>query len=199
MRAFQLQWGSKEFFMQIIGGVKKGQKIFSPKGDKTRPSSSKLREAFFNIVQNYIEGANFLDLFAGSGAMGLEALSRGASLAIFVDESGEAKRSILQNINKLGFNSCSLFLQGDVFKILEKFQKEGKSFDLIFADAPYIKGLKTGLKLLEIMDKSTLLKDKGMLFIENSEKTLEEQKIHSLKLISERRFGHSYLYQFQKN
>lgn len=180
--------------MQIIGGTYRGRKLTPPKGSETRPSSSKLRESFFNIVQNYIEEAHFLDLFAGSGAMGLEALSRGARFACFIDSSSFAKQAILQNIKSLNVHEHSRILQGDVFRLLAKLEQP---FDIIFADAPYAQGAETSLKLLKFLDESSLLREGGMLFIEDVEKSLSIE-LKTLKLISERRFGHSYLHQFQK-
>lgn len=157
-----------------------------------------LREAFFNIVQNYIEGVLFLDLFAGSGAMGLEALSRGAAQAVFVEKSKEAKQAILQNIKSLALEEHSLILQGDVFRMLEKLQREGQSFDIIFADAPYADGEEVSVRLAKVLDDSPLLKKGGMLFIEDACSHLSANDLKNLKVVSERRFGHSYLHQLSK-
>src|SRR5438045_9729004 len=87
--------------MRIIAGERKGHTIFAPKGSDTRPTSDRVRENVFNIVAPWVEGARVLDLYAGSGAMGLEALSRGAAAAVFVEADGEAVRTIERNLDKL--------------------------------------------------------------------------------------------------
>src|ERR1700722_2602828 len=123
--------------MQIYSGLHKGRVIQSPKGLKTRPTSGRLREALFNICQGEVEGTRFLDLFAGSGAMGMEALSRGAQSSTFVDNSKESIRCIQANIHMVKAEKHAEIIYGDVFDILGKLAKRGRSFELIYADPPY--------------------------------------------------------------
>lgn len=181
--------------MQIVGGKFRGHKINAPKGSNTRPTSSRLREALFNIVQSYIDDATFLDLYAGSGAMGLEALSRGAHKATFVDNNREALACISANTKQLKVEPSSIILKGDVFQMLEMLTRKTQ-FDIIYADAPYAE--ENAPKLLQFIDENTLLKDSGMLFIEDVLKAHKTDGLKSLHLISVRNAGPAYLHQYQK-
>ena len=118
--------------MRIIAGSRKGHSIAAPKGIDTRPTSDRTREAAFNIVAPRVEDADVLDLFAGSGAMGLEALSRGAARAVFVESDPAACRTIERNLDKLG-------LRGEVrcADVLAAIATERRRFDLVFCDPPY--------------------------------------------------------------
>jgi 16S rRNA (guanine966-N2)-methyltransferase len=118
--------------VRIIAGEHRGARIFAPKGDDTRPTSDRVREAAFNLV-GPVDGAAVLDLFAGSGAMGLEALSRGAAAATFVERDRDACRAIDRNIAKLRLTGATV-LQRDVFQVLAT---ETRTYDLIVVDPPY--------------------------------------------------------------
>lgn len=183
--------------MQIIGGKLRGQKLTAPEGNSTRPTSSRLREALFNIVQSYIENASFLDLYAGSGAMGLEALSRGAERATFVDNGREALICIKANAKHLKAEDKSTILNGDVFRMLEMLAKKTQ-FDIIYADAPYSESNSPSLKILQFVDANNILMDRGMLFIEDVLPSHICECLKSLHLVSVRNAGPSYLHQYQK-
>jgi 16S rRNA (guanine(966)-N(2))-methyltransferase RsmD len=181
--------------MKIIAGTFKNRSILSPKGEKTRPTSSRLRETLFNICQQYIEGTVFLDLFAGSGAMGFEALSRGASFVTFVDNDRNAIQSIKKNIEMLGVKECTAVVQGDVLQALERFQRQEKRFDIIYADPPY-EDRYSGL-LLKEMDRSNLLNEGGTFFLEESSKIrLDVDSLTRLKMANKRVSGRSVLFEF---
>lgn len=184
--------------LHIIAGLYKNRKIKSPKGQETRPTTSKLREAIFNISQSYIEDVSFLDVFAGSGAMGLEALSRGAKKSVFIDGGKEAIRCIHENINNLGLESKAQVWQGDALVLLKRLQKLNQSFQIIFMDPPYgIDNLPN--QLIACIDESSLLADGGMLFIEENKVALiDKERWHTLRLKSERTLGRSQLLQFEK-
>lgn len=137
--------------MRVIGGELKGRGIKAPKGRIVRPTSDKTREAIFDILQQEIKGRKVLDVFAGSGALGIEALSRGASFATFVDDAISAVSVIKDNLEKLGLSP-----QANVFKLkvpqklklLKTSKVRGKRevperYDLVFLDPPYGKGLVT--------------------------------------------------------
>jgi 16S rRNA (guanine966-N2)-methyltransferase len=164
--------------MRIISGLYKGRHIQTPKGTKTRPTSGRLRESLFNICQSEIAGAHFLDLFAGSGAVGLEALSRGAASATFVDESRESVRCMHANIAALGVENVSEVVVGDVFDMALRLAKKGRRYDLIYADPPYAvekNGVLCSQRLLQLMDQLlekgiSLLCSHGVLFIEEAAK-----------------------------
>jgi 16S rRNA (guanine966-N2)-methyltransferase len=192
--------------MHIIAGTKKHHKIATPKGKQTRPTSERLREALFNICQAYIDNARFLDLFAGSGAMGLEALSRGAGFCSFIDISRESLRCIQENIIKLEFENHTKVFSGDVFTQLKRLAKHGEQFDIIYADPPY--GLPVQSKgeslcysdlVLKIIDETNLLTPSGMFFIEEEQAYKPKiEGLQNLQLVSSRKSGRSALHQFQK-
>src|SRR5262249_58441948 len=118
--------------VRIIAGSRKGARIFAPKGIDTRPTGDRVREAAFNLI-GPVEGASVLDLFAGSGAMGLEALSRGADSAVFVESDREACRTIDRNLTKLGL-SGAVVLCRDALQVLAS---DRRTYDLVLCDPPY--------------------------------------------------------------
>lgn len=122
--------------MRIIAGEAKSRTLIAPKGDETRPTSDKIREALFSILQFDVPGARVLDLFGGTGALALEAVSRGAESAVICDISAEAAKCIQKNIIAVaGDSGKASFLKLDYRKALEKLSTE--KFDLIFLDPPY--------------------------------------------------------------
>jgi len=122
--------------VRIIAGSRRGHTIHAPKGLDTRPTSDRVRENVFNIVAPWVEGARVLDLYAGSGAMGLEALSRGAEAAVFVESDPEAVRAIERNLDKLGLTGARV-VRHDVVTGLGQESGAGRKYDLVLADPPY--------------------------------------------------------------
>jgi 16S rRNA (guanine966-N2)-methyltransferase len=180
--------------MHIIGGKFKKKPLIAPKSDAVRPTTSQLRETVFNICQLAIEKADFLDLFAGSGAMGLEAISRGASYATFVEQSRDALHVIKQNIENLHIRPQISIMGMDVFKALQRLKEEGRTFDIIYADPPYGKGL--GKALLEWLDQHPLLNENGLLFIEEADLIIPH--LHVLEMQRQRKVGRASLSEFRK-
>lgn len=123
--------------IRLTGGQFRGRSIAIPARTELRPSLSKLRQALFNTLQLHTEGAHVLDLFAGSGALGFEALSRGAAHATFVDVSRDAERTIRKNAETLGVTEHVRVICADATKV----DLDSETFDLVFADPPYEKGL----------------------------------------------------------
>jgi 16S rRNA (guanine(966)-N(2))-methyltransferase RsmD len=121
--------------MRIIAGSRKGARILAPRGLDTRPTGDRVREAVFNLV-GPVEGAVVLDLFAGSGAMGLEALSRGASRVTFVEADREAAGTILRNLDKLRLEPATV-LREDAGRKLAADAAGGRRYDLVLVDPPY--------------------------------------------------------------
>lgn len=153
--------------MRIISGKSRGSKLFSPEGDDTRPTLDRVREAIFSMIQCYIPEARVLDLFAGSGAMGLEALSRGAEYADFVDVSSSACGVVKKNIEKTCLENCKVHNM-DFKRFLEGCDAP---YDVIFIDPPYRAGYyKEALDA--ILDRS-LLSDEGIIVAESSEDDLD--------------------------
>jgi len=122
--------------VRIIAGDRKGHTIFAPRGRETRPTSDRVRENVFNIVAAWVEDARVLDLYAGSGAMGLEALSRGAAAVVFVESDAEAVRAIERNLDKLRLTGGSVVRQGVSTALLQE-ANAGRKYDLVLVDPPY--------------------------------------------------------------
>jgi 16S rRNA (guanine966-N2)-methyltransferase len=122
--------------MRIIAGEHKGARIFAPPGRETRPTSDRVRENVFNIVAPWVEEARVLDLYAGSGAMGLEALSRGASAAVFVESDPGAVRAIERNLDKLRVRGATV-LRVEATTALAREAAAGRKYDLVLLDPPY--------------------------------------------------------------
>ena len=127
--------------MRIISGTLKGRRLATPKGDTLRPTSDRVKESMFNILGKKVEGKVVLDLFAGSGNLGIEALSRGARKVIFVEKSGEAFRLIQRNLLACKMEDRSEILLKDVNQAIHRLGEKEESFDLILMDPPYEKGL----------------------------------------------------------
>lgn len=191
--------------MWIIAGLFRQQRLVVPKGGQTRPTSNRLREAIFNICQDSVGSAHFLDLFSGSGAMGLEALSRGAQTATFVDNDKEAIHCIETNIDKLKVKKQCRLLRGDVFSMLRLLVKEGKIFDIIYVDPPYstiVPGSEEyySAQILRWMDNHSLLAPNGTLFIEerlSAQPNSQHLHLQKIKLDKSRSVGSSILQQYR--
>lgn len=187
--------------MRVIGGLYRNRRLVAPKGGQTRPTSGQLRECLFNICQSHIEGASFLDLFAGSGAMGIEAMSRGASHATFIDANREALACIKKNIEALGLETGTTVLGQDIFRGLRYLSKQGRQFDIIFSDPPYhIEGEFSSHyndQVLKLIDEQALLSPRGILFLENpAEAQTEHKELNTMILKDSRRLGCAVLQQY---
>lgn len=184
--------------MNIIAGKFRGHKLISPKGNQTRPTASRLREALFNICQGCILDSRFLDLFAGSGAMGLEALSRGACQATFIDSSKEAIQCLKKNASLLKVEEQCHILQGQIVTLINWLAKQRESFDIIYADPPYKSFENEGYseKVIELIDQCHLLKEGGRLFIEEDKRYAPQPKLSHLILKDSRLMGPSVLQQY---
>ena len=149
--------------MRIIAGRFGSRRIEAPKGMDTRPTLDQTRESMFNVLQGEAEGARVLDLFAGSGALGLEALSRGAVWAVFCDTGREAVKVLRANIAALGVGDETRVLVEDCFAALDRLASEEERFDLIFLDPPYTRD--AGPVMKKILSHN-LLSDSGLIVLE---------------------------------
>ena len=160
--------------MRIIAGSAKGTKLYTLDGLTTRPTLDRVKESLFNIIQLCIEDASILDLFAGSGALGLEAVSRGASFAVLSDSYRKANFIIQQNIVKTKLQDKTMLLEMDYKDVLKKMKDETREFDIIFLDPPYKKNLL--IDALKKIIEYDLLSQNGIIIIE----TDEEEKINEI-------------------
>ena len=166
--------------MRIVAGSCRGAKIFAPKGLDTRPTSDRVREAVFNLV-GPVDGASALDLYAGSGAMGLEALSRGAASAVFVESDRDACRTIERNLEKLSLRGAEVACR-DVLRFLAA---ERRRFDLILVDPPYDVVESVAVRLATYLP--AVLAESGVVVLESSSRL--EPELPRLALRTSRRYG----------
>ncbi|MBQ5398137.1 MAG: 16S rRNA (guanine(966)-N(2))-methyltransferase RsmD [Ruminococcus sp.] len=148
--------------MRVITGEARGRRLITLEGEDVRPTTSKVKEAVFSMIQFDIQGRTFLDLFAGSGQMGIEALSRGAESAVFVDSSRKAVEVVRKNLNNTGFYERAKVLHTDSLSYLDL---APEPFDIVFLDPPYSTGVLQ--KALSKVCKN--VKKTGIIIAENSE------------------------------
>ena len=168
--------------MRIVAGSRKGHRIAAPKGAATRPTSDRVREAVFSIVEP-VEGAAVLDLFAGSGAMGLEALSRGAASCVFVERDRDAARTIQANLEKLRLTGAAV-ANRDVAAALRDEAGRGRRYDLALVDPPYDEWERHAAALAELLP--AVLEDDALVVVETFERVEPELP---LDLVTTRRYG----------
>lgn len=155
--------------MHVIAGSLKGRRLECPKGLDVRPTSSMLRETLFNIIQMQIPSAKFLDLYAGTGAVGIEAISRGASEVVFIDHSAQAIQYIKKNLERLGVTEEAKVIVGDAPLIIKKILREQEPFDMIYIDPPYKLFEDEGYisSLMADIVHYHILKKGGLVFVES--------------------------------
>lgn len=171
--------------MRITAGKFKNKQIKTIESDLIRPTLSKIRESLFNVLQNDIENAVFLDLFAGSGIMGIEAASRNAKEIIFIEKNPKHYKLLKTNLKTLNFENKTFL--ADSINLIEKFNEN--TFDIIYSDPPYKTDLNN--KVLEILSRKKLLKNDGWLIIEcnKDEDFSADIENYSFELIKEKIYG----------
>lgn len=176
--------------MRIIGGNFKGRRLKTPKRSTTRPTPDKVREALFNIIRDKVIDCIFVDLFAGSGAVGLEALSRGAKFAIFIEKNFYVCKIIKQNLKTLGIpDNKSLVICDDSISGLKKLEKKGYDFDIIFIDPPYYE--KQIEPCLNFMRSGNLLTPSSIIILQYPKDDIVD--INGFTKIKEKRYGRNML------
>ncbi|SHJ55207.1 16S rRNA (guanine(966)-N(2))-methyltransferase RsmD [Clostridium cavendishii DSM 21758] len=175
--------------MRIISGKAKGRKILSPATNETRPTLDRIKESIFNIIQGYIIDSVVIDVFAGTGSLGLEAASRGAKEVYLIDKSPVTYPLLKQNIENLKFEDVCTSVNTDAYSALRSFASKGVVFDLIFIDPPYMKDLIP--EAMEIVDKNKMLHEDGIIVckIDTSEEIFEGTE--NIKLVDKRKYGNT--------
>jgi 16S rRNA (guanine966-N2)-methyltransferase len=183
--------------MRIISGSARGTKLGSLKGLSIRPTLDRVRESFFNQISPEIQGANFIDLFSGSGAVGIEALSRDADNVVFVEKDPGARGLILSNLEKCRFgNGEQTDCKWDLIKSSAQdaillLNKTGSQFDFVYVDPPFADDLYG--QVLSLLSESTLLAESAQIIAEHDRKTVLEESYGKLSLMKSRRIGDSCL------
>ena len=182
--------------IRVIAGTAKGRKLKLVPGDSTRPIMDKVKEALFNIIGRNIYGAVFLDLFAGTGSVGIEALSRGAAKAVFVDLERKAIQTIQDNLTATKFSDKAIVKRADALKVVS--QAPGEHFDFVYIAPPQYKNL--WLDVMQALDTNEAWITEDTQFIIQIDPT-EETKVEfkHLKATDQRRYGNTLLWFFAKN
>ncbi|MGE5614724.1 MAG: 16S rRNA (guanine(966)-N(2))-methyltransferase RsmD [Bacillota bacterium] len=173
--------------LKVIGGSVGGRKLNSVKGMATRPTSARVKEALFNILAPRIAGSEVLDLFAGTGSLGIEALSRGAERAVFVDKSPGCCSVVRANLENTGFTSCAEVYSMDFSEGIRFLSREGRKFDLVFLDPPYNKNFIQ--EALNLIEKNDIIRTGGIIAAEHRKSDSLPERCGGLKVVDIRKYG----------
>lgn len=177
--------------MKIIGGEARGRAVSLPAGCRIRPTADRVKKSLFDILHP-VAGKSFLDLYAGSGNVGLESLSRGAPFAVFVEKDLRLVEVIRKNLTQLAYRSKAEVLAADAEKGIGLLVRRRRRFDLIFADPPYDEGFVA--ETLKWLEKGDLLNEDGIVILQHSiRETLEGLKIETMTVTDQRRYGDTML------
>ena len=175
--------------MRVIAGEAKGRKLLSVPGQATRPITDRVKKALFDILGGQVVNALFLDLFAGTGSVGIEALSRGARRAVFVERGRQALKVIAENLKRTGLADPAQVVGSDVFKFLRgEFEEK---FDLVYIAPPQYKGL--WARTLLALDERELLTGEGLIVAQIHHKEFASLNLKSLQLADQRKYGSTLL------
>ncbi len=179
--------------MRVITGTAKGKHLVTPEGKEvTRPTGDKVKEGIFSSIQFILEGADVLDLFAGSGQLGIEALSRGAKSAVFVDKAKEAQKCILENLKNCGFEDCARLKTTDVLLYLSGAMER---FDIAFLDPPYAEEQLP----LALPAVSKVMRPGGLVFCETAKNIDLPETVGDLVKVKEYRYGRTKVLAYKRN
>ncbi|PYM89780.1 MAG: 16S rRNA (guanine(966)-N(2))-methyltransferase RsmD [Candidatus Rokuibacteriota bacterium] len=177
--------------MRVIAGALKGRQLVTPRGATTRPTADQVRIALMDALTPWLPGARLLDLFAGAGAVGLEALSRGAAHATFVERAGRAAAALLQNVRTLGVGGRARVLRGDVARQLTRLAGLGERFEIVFLDPPYAEDAVD--RTLAALGAGELVAPEGLVIAQHFTKRRPADEYRALRAFRDRRFGETTL------
>lgn len=181
--------------MRVIAGSAKGKRLKAPSGKETRPITDMIKEALFNVIGPNIQDARFLDLFAGSGSVGIEALSRGAAALIFVDNNPAAVRIIYENLDNCGFEDHYEVYCNDVLRALTVLHKNQVKFDYIYVDPPFtVEGIFTDV--MKKLDQVDIIKPNGTVIIRTRRHKPLPEKFSRLKRYRLNYYGESAMHYY---
>ena len=175
--------------MRIIGGSARGRRLRTPRSYSVRPTADRVKESLFNVLGPAVEGARVLDLYAGTGNLGLEALSRGAREAVFVERAGAAADIIRTNLELCGLSAKGRVLRRPVARVLAELERNGESFDLIFMDPPYRRNL--AVTTLELLGRHPVCAPDALVVLECDRR--EELGAYEPRVTDRRNYGDTAL------
>lgn len=181
--------------MRVIAGTAKGRRLKTLKGVHQRPTTNRVKESIFAMLGEQIHEADVLDLFAGTGNLGIEALSRGARTVLFIDNSVQAREIIEENLHLTQFIDKAEIWLSDCYSALKQLQTKGRGFDLVFADPPYGRGF--GRPTLLGLDKYGLLKSEGLFILEHPSDEDIHCPLRSMHKVVEKIFGQTQIQFYQ--
>ena len=182
--------------MKVISGKLKGRKIIGYDIEGTRPTMDRVKESLFGSIQDYIDGSVVLDLFAGSGNLGIEAISNGSLKCYFVDNNKKCIQVIKDNIKQFHIEDNSVVIQSDYRQVLKYFKDNSIKFDIIFIDPPYKYQIMN--EMLEIVRSYNLLNNNGIIVLEYSIDKLSDN-IQGYQLLKYKKYGDKYVSIYKKN
>ena len=177
--------------LRVISGKARGLKLDSPKNQDVRPTTDRVKESLFNIINPYIRESNILDLFAGTGSLGIECLSRGAKNCVFVDKSKDSINIIKSNVKKARVENESTILNIDFKDAVKRLSSQNQKFDVIFMDPPYYENM--FIECLKIIDELTLVYEDGIIVVEHDTKDLLDESIGNLVKSRDKKYGNTTL------
>lgn len=178
--------------MRIISGSRRGHKLTGFQGDSVRPTTDRVKESIFNLIRDYVPESVCLDMFAGSGALSFEAISRGAARAVLLDKDKRSTDIIRKNAESLGFEAQCEIRNEDCFAYAER---TGEKFDIIFLDPPYNKGFIE--PVLDKIAENGLLADGGIIVLESDDTDFFGER-DGLAILKQRRYGRTYITVYEK-
>ncbi|WP_193708358.1 16S rRNA (guanine(966)-N(2))-methyltransferase RsmD [Alkalibaculum sporogenes] len=182
--------------MRVITGKAKGKKLYSPKDDRVRPTSDKIKQSFFNIIDSLIKDSVFIDCFSGTGAIGIEALSRGAKEVYFIDNNKESVLLIKKNLNTTDLNSMGNIIEMNVEDAISNLSKENVIADIIFMDPPY--ALDIIPSIIKQISKNNILSQDGIIVAEHDKKYIPEETILDYQISNKRVYGNTTMTYYKR-
>lgn len=173
--------------MRVISGERRGIALKAVPGRNTRPTTDKVKESMFNMLGQYFNGGLCLDLFAGSGGLGIEALSRGMGKVIFIDRDGQALSTIRENLRLTRYEEQSEVFRNDYKQAMRALKKRDLQFDLVFLDPPYKDGIIE--QIVSYLDTNAMMKPDGMIVTEHHKNTPLQSEIGSFHQIKYENYG----------
>ncbi len=180
------------YILRVISGRSKGHKLKAPKGSKVRPTEDRIKESLFNIIRDINTSSIALDAFAGSGAIGIEFLSRGAKKVYFVDNSYDSISTIQENLNHTKLLNNAEVIKGDIFGEIKKFADENIKFNYIYLDPPFLIDNLLD-RVFESIKEEDILATDGLLIVEHGKKLKLEDLIYGFKKVDYRSYGNKII------